>query len=50
MISKKCPFCDKEVKGWNEKMLDYNMQTHIRARHPDKLKFEIGEKVSEETK
>jgi len=37
MKSKKCPVCKKEIKGWNKKMIDYNMRIHIEKHERDNL-------------
>lgn len=29
MKSKECEICGKEIKGWNEKMLKWNMDSHL---------------------
>ena len=34
MKSKKCPVCKQEIRGWNDKMIDYNMEVHIKQKHP----------------
>ena len=29
MKSQKCKICGKEIKGWNQKMIDFNMNVHL---------------------
>ena len=39
MKSKKCKICGKEIKGWNDKMIDYNLSVHIeKHKREEKLK------------
>lgn len=33
MLSEKCPKCKKEIIGYTEKQVKYNLNTHIRAKH-----------------
>jgi len=43
MEVKKCKICGKEIKGWNKKMLEWNMRVHLekhkRENIPDKKKL-----------
>jgi hypothetical protein len=39
---KKCPHCSKEIKGKTEHQVEYNLNTHILAKHI--LKKENGKK------
>ena len=40
MKSKKCKICGKEIKGWNDSMIDYNMKVHIDTQHKEEAKYE----------
>ncbi len=37
MFKKKCPHkdCDKEIEGHTEKEVEWNLQTHIKAKHSE---------------
>ena len=35
MKSMKCKICKKEIKGWNKKMLDWNMEVHLQKHKRD---------------
>lgn len=48
MKQKKCPICKKEIKGWNNKMIDYNMKQHILSQHPDAVNFHSGKREEQE--
>lgn len=30
----KCPICKKQIKGSSEGQVKYNIETHIRQKHP----------------
>lgn len=36
----KCPFCNKEIKGFSESQVKYNLETHMKQKHKDKFKGE----------
>ena len=38
MKSKTCKICGKEIKGWNQKMIDFNMEVHIQKHKRDEEK------------
>ena len=31
--SKNCPKCKREIKGFSESMVEYNLEVHIKQRH-----------------
>jgi uncharacterized protein with PIN domain len=31
----RCPFCEKVVEGTSESQVKYNLEIHIRAKHPE---------------
>ena len=31
-----CPYCKKEIKGFSESQVEYNLKTHINAKHKKK--------------
>ena len=33
----KCPICKKEIKGFSESQVKYNLGVHVKQKHPDKL-------------
>lgn len=39
MESKKCPFCDKEIEGYTEKHVESQLNQHIVAKHPEKMRI-----------
>lgn len=43
MKSRKCPICKKEIKGWNEAMVEWNLKVHLSKHKRDK-----GDKKNEE--
>ena len=38
MKSKTCKICGEEIKGWNDKMIDWNMKIHLEKHKRDKEK------------
>ena len=40
MISKKCKICGKEIRGWNEKMLDWNFNVHLEKHRREERDLE----------
>jgi hypothetical protein len=34
-LSKKCPICKKEIKGYSESQVEYNLKIHIDAKHKE---------------
>lgn len=36
MEEKKCPYCDKIIKGYSEKHIEYLLGQHILSKHKDK--------------
>ena len=33
--SKNCPICKKEIKGFSESQVEYNIETHTRQKHQE---------------
>ena len=31
----KCPICKKEIKGFSESQVKYNLEVHIKQKHSD---------------
>lgn len=31
--SEKCPYCDKDIKGFSESQVKYNLEVHIKQKH-----------------
>ena len=40
MLKKRCDFCDKEIKAFTEKQLEYLILQHILSKHREKIKIE----------
>ena len=36
--SKNCPICKKEMKGFSESQVEYNLGVHIKQKHSEDLK------------
>ena len=39
-FTKECPECKKEIVGYSESQVEYNLDIHIKAKHKDK-KWEV---------
>lgn len=42
MITDKCKYCGKEIEGWTDKHVDYMLTAHIKAKHPEKIRGDLG--------
>ena len=38
MKSKRCKICGKEIRGWNIKVVEYNLSLHLRKHKEEKEK------------